>query len=86
MRTVFSKLHFGKDKTPKTLKVSIEHPSINQQYGSLKEGGVVISIMAKDASQGFLLNTGDTGDLIYALERALSEIRAETFKLAVGVR
>lgn len=86
MKTIFSKLHFDKTKKPKTLKIAVQPPVINQEYGSLKEGSIVISILAKEASQGFLMDAGSIGDLIYTLERAQKEIQAETYTLAEEVR
>ena len=44
MRKVFTRVHFDKDKQPKTLAISYNSPEVDD-YGNIREGAVVIAII-----------------------------------------
>lgn len=81
LKEVFEKMHFGRDKLPKTLKVSMTLPAMDENYDSIKEGTVIMAVLSKGNSAGFALNTGELGDMIYALEHVRQEILDETYRL-----
>ena len=65
MKKIFSRTHFDRDKQPKTLTISYNDPT-SDQYG-VKDGNIILSIYSKENNTGFLLSTGDIGDMIEVL-------------------
>lgn len=80
MNKVFSRVHFDKDKQPKTLAVSYNSPEVDD-YGNIREGAVIISIISKENSTGFSLTTGDVADLIDVLSTVRKGLISRVIKL-----
>jgi len=80
MNKVFTRLHFDKDKQPKTLVVSYNSPEVDN-YDNVREGAVIISIISRENSTGFSLSTGDTADLIDVLSTIRKSLITKTMKL-----
>ena len=80
MTKVFSRVHFDKDKQPKTLAVSYNIPDPDS-YNNIKEGAVIISVISKDASVGFSLTTGDCADLIEVLSSVRKSLISKSIKM-----
>ncbi len=80
MKKIFTRLHFDKDKQPKTLAISYNAPEVDA-YGNIREGAVIIAIINKDNTVGFSLSTGDVADLIDVLSTVRKSLIAKTIKL-----
>lgn len=81
MKKIWSKIHVDKNKRAKSFIVSYNLPEMDN-YNSVKEGSVVISILSKENSQGFQLSTGDIADLI----DVLTLVRKNLINKAVKMR
>jgi len=80
MRKVFTRVHFDKDKQPKTLAISYNSPEVDD-YGNIREGAVVIAIISRENSTGFSLTTGDVADLIDVLSTVRKSLISKVIKL-----
>jgi len=80
MNKVFTRVHFDKDKQPKTLAVSYNSPELDD-YNNIREGAVIISIISKENSTGFSLTTGDVADLIDVLSVVRKSLINKVVKL-----
>jgi len=85
MRKIFTRLHFDKDKQPKTLAISYNSPEVDA-YGNIREGAVIISIISRENSTGFSLSTGDVADLIDVLTAVRKSLITKTIKLQQEVK
>ena len=78
MKKVFSRTHFDKSKQPKTLTINYNNPE-SDQYG-VKDGNIIISIHTKESNTGFLLSTGDIGDMIEVLTIVRKNLISKSLK------
>lgn len=80
MKKIWSKIHFDKNKRPKSFIVNYNLPEMDN-YNSVKEGSIVISIVSKENSQGFQLSTGDVADLIDVLTLVRKNLINKSMKM-----
>jgi len=79
MKTIFERIHFDKNKQPKTFRVSYNEPEDTK--GRIREGSFVLSILSKGTAQGFLLSTGDIADLEYVLSVVRTKLLSKMVKM-----
>lgn len=78
---IWNKTHFDRESRPKSLQISFNSPEPPDSYGNIKEGNIILTILAKDNTQGFQLSTGDTADLIEILSTVRKSLINESIKL-----
>lgn len=76
----WNRTHFDRDNKPKSLQISYNEPEPDA-YNNIKEGSIILTILAKDNTQGFQLSTGDVGDFIDVLNSVRRSLINESIKL-----
>jgi hypothetical protein len=84
LKTFFESQHFDKNKQPKTLRISLTLPKLDEQWHNVRGGNIVLAVLSKNVSAGISLHTGEIAELIYSLERAQEELLKATYRLHRG--